>query len=101
MLQYFETINECIKPAEGGGIVFGDWMVDTENSLVSVTGKARFIWNSTGESWDETFCYRLKMVDEGEMGECKVEEYRIWADTGAGEFDEVASASPFPLSWAF
>lgn len=84
--KYFETLFELLKVE--GEMVFDGWMVDTETSLVSVKGKARFTWISTGESWDETFCYRLKMVEEGEEGECKVEEYRIWPDTGAGEFDD-------------
>jgi hypothetical protein len=84
VLQYFETIAEYIRPTEE--IVFDGWMVDVENSMVSVKGETQFIWKPTGERWDETFCYRLKMIEEGEDGECKVEEYRIWADTGAGEF---------------
>ncbi|KAK2761713.1 hypothetical protein FQN54_001541 [Arachnomyces sp. PD_36] len=84
--RYFELIAEHmapLPPAEGGGgIEFDGWMVDTERAMVSVLGKARFVWKSTGDEWDEVFCYRLKMVEE-EGGEWKVEEYRIWADTGA------------------
>lgn len=98
VLQYFETIFELLKVE--GKMSFDGWMVDTETGLVSVTGMARFRWISTGECWDETFCYRLKMVEEGEEGDFKVEEYRIWADTGAGEFDVVYSALVFSISFS-
>lgn len=65
-----------------------EWVVDQQTLAVCVRGRARFTWKATGETWDETFCYRLGIAEEvGESAErsgtFKVQEYRIWADTGA------------------
>lgn len=62
-----------------------DWVVDTQNASVSLRGRARFKWLSTGEEWDETFTWLLRMAREGEGTgeEFKVCEYKVWADTGA------------------
>ncbi|KIX04055.1 uncharacterized protein Z518_07608 [Rhinocladiella mackenziei CBS 650.93] len=57
---------------------FCDFVVDPEVSKVSVRGKARFTWTSTGQSWDEVFTYVLEFDDND-----KVKVYEIWADSGA------------------
>ena len=73
------------------------WIVDTETMAISIRGSARFTWKSTGQGWDETFCYRIGMAEDlpeeqngdggilggGEKGKLKVQEYIVWSDTGA------------------
>lgn len=71
------------------------WIVDTESMAVSIRGSARFTWKSTGQAWDETFCYRIGLAEElepenggrygtgGKTGTLKVQEYVVWSDTGA------------------
>lgn len=46
--------------------------------MVSVVGKARFVWKTTGNGWDETFTYRLRFDQDA-----KVVVYEVWADSGA------------------
>ena len=74
------------------------WVVDTETMAVVVRGRARFWSKKSGEGWDETFVYRLGMAEDvyededgagagaggsgGKRG-LKVQEYLVWADTGA------------------
>lgn|SRR5690606_31277734 len=62
-----------------------EWVVDTQNASVSLRGRARFKWLSTGEEWEETFTWLLRLAreDEGASEEYKVSEYKVWADTGA------------------
>jgi hypothetical protein len=55
-----------------------EMFADAEAMKVSVKGKARFTWLSTGESWDETFSYILSFDSE-----CKIKDYQVWADSGA------------------
>ncbi|KAI6023899.1 hypothetical protein PISMIDRAFT_678909 [Pisolithus microcarpus 441] len=75
-------------------MTFGDYFVDTEVRKVSVTGRARFTWRETTESWDETFAYVLDFDHEN-----KVYRYQVWGDTAAaylarkGELTEVISGS--------
>lgn len=75
------------------------WVVDTEAMAVVVRGEARFWSKKTGEGWDERFVYRLGLAEEvgavgddygagtgdgdGVMKGLKVQEYLVWADTGA------------------
>lgn len=65
-----------------------EWVVDQQTLAVCVRGRARFIWKATGETWDEAFCYRLGIAEEVSQssehsGQFKVQEYRVWSDTGA------------------
>ncbi|KAJ5124111.1 uncharacterized protein N7515_007936 [Penicillium bovifimosum] len=66
-----------------------DWVVDESCMAVSLRGKATFVWKETGQGWDETFVYRIRVAEEcsgseGQgQGTLKVCEYRVWADTGA------------------
>lgn len=57
---------------------FDEYIVDTETAKVSVVGMAQFTWIETGESWHETFTYRLSF-DQA----YRVKTYSVWADTGA------------------
>lgn len=80
--QYFELISEQLSFRN---MEFDEYVVDTQQLKVSVKGKARFIWISTGDAWNETFTYTLDFVkDDG--GVLKIRRYQVWADTGAGEY---------------
>ena len=46
--------------------------------FVSVRGKAKFTWKSTGKIWNEVFIYRIQLDEEG-----KILIYEVWADSGA------------------
>lgn len=64
------------------------WLVDTTTMAVVLRGTARFFAKRTGEKWDEGFVYRLGIAEEAneadeKCGRLKVQEYEVWADTGA------------------
>lgn len=80
--QYFELISEQLSFRE---MEFVEYVVDTQQLKVSVKGKARFVWVSTGEAWNETFTYMLDFVKD-DNGVLKIRRYQVWADTGAGEY---------------
>lgn len=80
--QYFELLSEQLSFRN---MEFDEYVVDTQQLKVSVKGKARFIWISTGDAWDETFTYTLDFVKEDDDA-LKVRRYQVWADTGAGEY---------------
>ncbi|OQE29519.1 hypothetical protein PENSTE_c002G03303 [Penicillium steckii] len=95
--RYFEILGETLSIEK---MTFEDeeaWVVDTSASAVVLRGNARFTWKGTGQAWDETFIYRIRLAVDlgGAPGELKVSEYRVWADTGAaylarcGELSEV------------
>ena len=91
--RYFEVLGDELGFQD---MVFDpeeQWVVDTETMAVVVRGRARFWSKKTGEGWDETFVYRLGMAEDvhedensggsgGKTG-LKVQEYLVWADTGA------------------
>ncbi|KAF7717220.1 Uncharacterized protein PECH_007496 [Penicillium ucsense] len=91
--RYFQLLAEHLTIRDMSFEPETAWVADAEAGAVVVRGKARFIWNGTGQGWDEEFVYRLGVateMDRGEGedgdaggGELKVCEYRIWADTGA------------------
>ena len=64
---------------------FSDYIIDTDTLKVSCKGKARFVWKSTQQGWDEVFTWTLDFMEEGGEGvkEVKVRKYQVWADTGA------------------
>ncbi|KAL2156269.1 hypothetical protein VTH82DRAFT_1014 [Thermothelomyces myriococcoides] len=77
--EYLALVSGCLSFEKGdGGMRFGEYVVDPEARKVSVRGRARFTWKSTGQSWDEVFTYVLAFDREH-----RVEKYEIWADTGA------------------
>ncbi|KAE9404480.1 hypothetical protein BT96DRAFT_418858 [Gymnopus androsaceus JB14] len=84
---YFETIASSLSYED---MEFSEFIVDAEAKRAACKGRARFTWNETGESWDETFAYMLDFDDEG-----KITDYQVWADSGAaylarkGELDKV------------
>jgi hypothetical protein len=73
--EYFTVVAEALSYQE---MSFSDYIVDAELRVVSVRGKAKFTWKSTGKSWDEVFIYRLQLDEEG-----KILVYEVWADSGA------------------
>ena len=72
---YFTIIANTL---EYENMSFCDYVVDTEARVVSVRGKAKFIWKSTQKSWNEIFIYRIELDNEG-----KILIYEVWADSGA------------------
>ncbi|KAL4805630.1 hypothetical protein BDV18DRAFT_161278 [Aspergillus unguis] len=101
--KYFGLLSEHLKIE---GMRFDDekeWAVDVETGVVWLRGYARFVSTKTGQGWDETFAYRIGLVedqsqDQDAARQVKVRSYEVWADTGAaylaarGELDSVASA---------
>ena len=73
--QYFDLLSSCLSYEN---MAFSHLFVDPEVSKVSVRGRARFTWTSTGQIWDEVFTYVLEFDDD-----FKVKTYEIWADSGA------------------
>lgn len=59
------------------------WIVDEASMAVCLRGNAKFVWKSTGQAWDETFVYRIVVAEDAGGKGLKVQEYRVWADTGA------------------
>ncbi|KAE8349400.1 hypothetical protein BDV28DRAFT_61602 [Aspergillus coremiiformis] len=57
------------------------WVVDERAMAVSLRGEGRFTWNATGQTWEETFVYRIGLAEDA--GVVKVVVYEVWADTGA------------------
>lgn len=95
--RYFELLSEHLSISNMSLDPEDQWIVDTETMAISIRGSARFTWKSTGQGWDETFCYRIGMAEDlpeeqngdggilggGEKGKLKVQEYIVWSDTGA------------------
>lgn len=88
--RYFEVLGDELGFKDMAFDPEEQWVVDTETMAVVVRGRARFWSKRSGEGWDETFVYRLGMAedvheDENEGGKrgLKVQEYLVWADTGA------------------
>ncbi|PYI02095.1 hypothetical protein BO78DRAFT_274677, partial [Aspergillus sclerotiicarbonarius CBS 121057] len=93
--EYFTLVGELLgfegmRFEDEGGWVVGDFGGGDRVVVVVVRGWARFFAKRTGEAWWEGFVYRLGVCrDRGEGiggegdGEWKVQEYRVWADTGA------------------
>ncbi|KAL2164347.1 hypothetical protein VTH06DRAFT_3563 [Thermothelomyces fergusii] len=75
--EYLSLVSACLAFDEGG-MRFGEYVVDPEARKVSVRGRARLAWKSTGQAWDEVFTYVLAFDRDH-----RVERYEIWADTGA------------------
>lgn len=82
--EYFETLQKLLSFED---MSFDGWVADADEKTVACRGKAKFTWLETGQSWHETFAYRLefKWQDEEVVGggEWKVERYEVWADSGA------------------
>ncbi|KAG1770692.1 hypothetical protein EDD22DRAFT_769893 [Suillus occidentalis] len=72
---YFKTIASVLSFER---MEFSEYVVDPEIQKISVKGRARFTWLSSGQNWDEIFTYVLDFDDD-----CKVTDYQVWADTGA------------------
>ncbi|KAJ8086170.1 hypothetical protein PM082_004993 [Marasmius tenuissimus] len=72
---YFEIIVTCLSFKD---MEFVDFVIDTESRRVACKARATFTWNSTGESWNETFAYILDYD-----GENKITGYQVWSDSGS------------------
>jgi len=73
--QYFQSLSATLTYEN---MRFSNFVIDPEQSKVSVRGEARFTWTSTHQAWEEVFTYVLEF-DEAN----KVKVYEIWADSGA------------------
>lgn len=89
--EYFDLLAQHLTISEARFDDEDDWVVDTQNMTVCLRGRARFTSIQTQESWNETFMWRVALSEElGGDSEpprdgqgLKVQEYRVWADTGA------------------
>mmetsp|Transcript_33194 Transcript_33194/g.37006 ORF Transcript_33194/g.37006 Transcript_33194/m.37006 type:complete len:165 (-) Transcript_33194:121-615(-) len=72
---YFTIISQTL---DYENMSFCDYSIDEKLKVISVRGKAKFIWKSTGKSWNEIFIYRIQLDKEG-----KILIYEVWADSGA------------------
>lgn len=62
--RYFSLLQDLLEITD---MVFDDpddWVVDTTCLAVFLRGQARFTWKKTGQSWDETFAYRVALAEE-------------------------------------
>ena len=73
--QYFDLLASHLSYEH---MAFSHLFVDPVVSKVSVRGRAKFTWTSTGQSWDEVFTYVLEFDED-----IKVKTYEVWADSGA------------------
>ena len=80
--EYFNMLQDCLTFED---MSFSDYVVDEEQRVVCVRGKASFTWKKTGKEWDEVFAYRLGLVEEEKQGSrvWKVSRYEVWADSGS------------------
>ena len=72
---YFTIISQTL---DYENMSFCDYSIDEKLRVISVRGEAKFIWKSTGKSWNEIFMYRIQLDKEG-----KILIYEVWADSGA------------------
>ena len=73
--EYFTIVGDVLSYEN---MEFSDYVVDEEVMVVSVRGRAKFTWKSTGKSWNEVFIYRIQLDAEN-----KILVYEVWADSGA------------------
>ena len=83
------------------------WIVDDSSKAVFLCGQCRFLWKETGETWDETFCYRIAIAEDldDSSRKLKVSEYKVWGDSGAlylaslGKLGLVSRNDPVVKEW--
>lgn len=86
--RYFEVMGSELGFEDMSFEPEAEWLVDTSTMAVVIRGTAKFFAKRTGQKWDEGFVYRLGIAEEvngevGGRGQLKVQEYEVWADTGA------------------
>ncbi|BCR91456.1 uncharacterized protein ACHE_70299S [Aspergillus chevalieri] len=86
--RYFEVMTSELGFEDMSFEPEAEWLVDTSIMAVVIRGTAKFYAKRTGQKWDEGFVYRLGIAEEvneevSGRGELKVQEYEVWADTGA------------------
>jgi hypothetical protein len=101
--EYFDLLAEHLSYSDMGFDSEDDWVVDPQNMTVCLRGCARFTHKATGQSWNEVFMWRVSLSED--LGESepdpgqglKVQDYRVWADTGAaflasrGEWNDIVA----------
>lgn len=104
--EYFDLLAQHLSISEASFDDEDDWVIDPQIMTVCLRGRARFTSLETKESWLETFMWRVTLSEdltgesEPDAGQgLKVQEYRVWADTGAaflasrGELKDLESAN--------
>ncbi|RAO68357.1 uncharacterized protein BHQ10_004369 [Talaromyces amestolkiae] len=88
--EYFDLLAQHLSISDASFDDEDDWVVDPQILTVCLRGRARFTSTETKESWFETFMWRVALSEdltgesEPDVGQgLKVQEYRVWADTGA------------------
>ncbi|KAJ5668391.1 uncharacterized protein N7477_006961 [Penicillium maclennaniae] len=79
---YFDLLSQHLNIQNMNFELDTAWVVDEVSMTVCLRGNAKFVWKSTDQAWDETFIYRIVVAEDAGKG-LKVQEYRVWADTGA------------------
>ncbi|KAJ5197777.1 uncharacterized protein N7498_006894 [Penicillium cinerascens] len=84
---YFRLVTEILAVETMSFESESSWMIDENIRAVGLRGKGRFIWKDTGQICDEEFFYRMEIAQEEDdnagKGQWKVQDYRVWSDTGA------------------
>lgn len=87
LMKYFDLLSENLGVESMDLDGEKNWIVDAENAVVCLKGRARFVSKATGQGWDEVFIYKISLAQEGGDGNgkggWKVRAYEVWADTGA------------------
>ncbi|KAJ6032253.1 hypothetical protein N7540_002985 [Penicillium herquei] len=86
--QYFEILSQTLNIHSMAFEPNFEWLVDIDNMCVTLRGTATFEWKDTRNSWSETFIYRISLRrdtsdNREKSGRILVNEYHVWADTGA------------------
>ncbi|GAB1213807.1 hypothetical protein ATERTT37_002960 [Aspergillus terreus] len=87
---YFTTVADLLTIESMDFDPEDTWVVDVSDTrgVVHLRGRARFVWKSTQQGWDETFAYRIEGVPSSSAADSgpdawKVSRYEVWADSGA------------------
>ena len=105
--EYFALLAETLVFQETKFEDEDTWIVDGESMGVFLRGQCRFLWKETGETWNETFCYRIAIAEDLSdwKRKLKVKEYKVWGDTGAlylaslGKLQAVSRNDPAVNGW--
>lgn len=62
--RYFELLGDYLIIRDMRFEPEETWVVDAEAETVVVRGRARFVWKSTRQGWDEEFVYRIALATD-------------------------------------